>query len=288
MCKVRSVHVSPIIRLFGREDIEFALRQTKREGWDANVELFGVLLEHDPQGCFIAECDGHRVGMVTTTRYRRTAWIGNLIVTPEYRNHGIGSHLMNHAMKHISKQGIRTIRLEADPPGIKLYRRFGFVDEFESLRFTYAGSIENSDHSVDRFDETDLPEVAAFDAGFFGDDRVSMLRLLLKHTITAYWLRTGGPVRAYAIALPSASGVQIGPWVGEDLEAAHVVLRSILSEVKGVRVGLGVPCVNREAVELLTSLGFQRRPSSLRMVYGEAQGRGLPERVFAIGSGAVG
>jgi len=277
-----------MIRLFGREDIEFALRQTSRQGWDVNAELFGVLLEHDPQGCFIAECDGHRVGMVTTTRYRRTAWIGNLIVTPEHRNRGIGSHLMSHAVEHISQQGVRTIRLEADPPGIKLYRRFGFVDEFESLRFAHAGLTDKSDQAAHHFAETDLPEVAAFDAEFFGDDRVSMLRLLLRRAKAARRLRTGGSVRAYAIALPSASGVQIGPWIGENLEAANVVLRSILSEVKGVRLGLGVPCVNREAVELLTSLGFQQRPSSLRMVYAEAQGRGLPERVFAIGSGAVG
>lgn len=274
--------------MFGREDIEFALTQTTREGWDANAELFGVLLEHDPQGCFITECDSHRVGMVTTTRYRRTAWIGNLIVTPEYRNHGIGSHLMDHAMKHISKQGIRTIRLEADPLGINLYRRFGFVDEFESLRFAHAGLTDNSDQAADRFVETDLPGVAAFDAEFFGDNRVSMLRLLLRRAKAAWRLRTGGSVRAYAIAVPSASGVQIGPWIGENLEAANVVLRSILSEIPGMAVGLGVPCVNREAVELLTSLGFQQRPSSLRMVCGEAQGRGIPERVFAIGSGAKG
>lgn len=288
MCEVGSVHVSPIIRLFDREDIQFALRQTSREGWDANAELFGLLLEHDPQGCFIAECDGQPVGMVTTTRYRRTAWIGNLIVTPEHRRHGIGSHLMSHAMKHIARQGIRTIRLEADPPGIRLYRRFGFVDEFESLRFAHAGVIDNSDQAADRFAEMDLPEVAAFDAEFFGDDRVSMLRLLLRRAKAACRLSTGGSVRAYAIALPSASGVQIGPWIGENLEAANRVLRSVLSEIPGVAVGLGVPCVNREAVELLTSLGFQQRPSSLRMVCGEAQGRGLPEHVFAIGSGAMG
>ena len=288
MCEVGSVHVSPTIRLFGREDIGFALRQTSREGWDANAELFGLLLEHDPQGCFIAECDAEPVGMVTTTGYRRTAWIGNLIVTPEHRRRGIGSHLMSHAMKHISGQGIRTIRLEADPPGIRLYHRFGFVDEFESLRFAHAGLKFEADQAADRFVETTLPEVAAFDAECFGDDRVSMLRLLLRHARTACRLRTGGSVRAYAIALPSASGVQIGPWIGEDLEAATVVLRSVLREIPGIPVGLGVPCVNREAVELLTSLGFQQRPSSLRMVYGEPQGRGLPERVFAIGSGATG
>ncbi|MGB2984381.1 MAG: GNAT family N-acetyltransferase [Phycisphaerae bacterium] len=276
------------IRSFTEDDIAFALVQTSREGWDATSELFELLLAHDPHACFIAEHEGQRVGMVTTTTYRNTAWIGNLIVPPQYRGCGVGSRIMTHAMKHLSQQGIRTIRLEADPPGIKLYRRLGFVEEFESLRFRHERPTSISKRSADRLVETDLPEVAVFDARYFGDDRRRLLGMFFEYARTAYQVRAGGALRAYAMALPCAFGVRIGPWVAQDRDAAHAVLQSVLTDVQGKTVCLGVLSVNREAVELLASLGFERTPSSFRMVHGEACGCGEPERIFAIGGGAMG
>ena len=123
------------IRTFGADDFGFASEQTAREGWDATAELFELCLAHDPGGSFVAEAGGQRVGMVTTTCYQRSGWIGNLIVPPEHRRQGIGERLMKHALEHLLRRGVRTIRLEADPPGIGIYRRLGFVDEFESPRF---------------------------------------------------------------------------------------------------------------------------------------------------------
>jgi len=57
------------IRPFGKADIEFALEQTGREGWDSTASFFETLIAHDPEGSFIAELDLRRAGMVTTTRY---------------------------------------------------------------------------------------------------------------------------------------------------------------------------------------------------------------------------
>ena len=57
-----------MIRQFCDWDIDFAVAQTIREGWDNTVSTFRVCLSHDPEGCFIAETDGQRVGMITTTR----------------------------------------------------------------------------------------------------------------------------------------------------------------------------------------------------------------------------
>ena len=100
------------IRTFDRRDIDFALEQTSREGWDNTSDFFEICLKHDPDGCFIAEAGAQRVGMVTTTRYGCTAWIGNLIVPAECRRQGIGRRLMSHAMAHLSRLGVRTLRLE--------------------------------------------------------------------------------------------------------------------------------------------------------------------------------
>lgn len=66
------------VRPFTEQDIDFALTQTGREDWDATRHLFELCLAHDPDGCFVAQSLGRPIGMITTTRHARTAWIGNL------------------------------------------------------------------------------------------------------------------------------------------------------------------------------------------------------------------
>ncbi|MFQ6096626.1 MAG: GNAT family N-acetyltransferase [Armatimonadota bacterium] len=103
------------IRAFTDLDIEFALAQTTRARWDSTREMFRVCLRHDPEGCFVAEIGGERVGMITTMRHERSAWVGNLIVTPDFRRRGIGERVVGHVVRRLGAGGIRTFWLEADP-----------------------------------------------------------------------------------------------------------------------------------------------------------------------------
>ena len=284
------------IRLFTPGDIEFALAQTTREGWDTAAEFFPLCVTHDPHGCFIAEHDGHRAGMITTTRYARTAWIGNLIVPPEHRHKGIGALLMKHTMTYLFERGVETIRREADLPGVKLYRRLGFGDEFESLRFerrpagaTAAGSSRGRLSSgVETIQTASRDEVTRFDAEYFGDDRSSLLDLLIEGATATYAVRSGGRLGGYAAVQPSASGLRIGPWIAPDREEAECLLGAVLDDFADKTLAVGVPSVNIDAVAMLESHGFRKTPSSLRMVFGQRTAVGRPERVFGIANGAMG
>ena len=90
------------IRAFTAGDLGFAAEQTAREGWASGRRDFEVYLEHDPDGCFTAWKDGRPVGMVTTTRYPASGWIGNLIVIPEERSRGLGRALMDMPFRCLS------------------------------------------------------------------------------------------------------------------------------------------------------------------------------------------
>ena len=284
--------MEPLIRPFNREDSAFALAQTEREGWDPTAEYFETCLAHDPAGAFIAELDGRRVGLVTTTAYRATGWIGNLIVPPEQRSRGIGRRLMAQALAHLADGGTTAVRLEADPPGIKLYRSLGFADEYESPRFRLEGPrvapASAGDTDVVRITPDVLPAVADFDAELFGEARKRLLGLLLAQARGSDLLRTGGQVRGYALTVPSRFGIRIGPWVAEDAAAAETLLRSILTEWPDATMILAVPGVNRSALALLESFGFHRTPSSFRMVRGPSVAFGRPEHIYAIANGAMG
>ena len=277
-----------LIRTLTQADFDFAVAQTSREGWDATAELFETCVAHDPDGCFVAEVAGRPAAIVTATCYDRTGWIGNLVVSPEHRKHGIGGRLMDRAMAYLSGRGVRTLRLEADAPGVKLYRRLGFVDEFESLRFARQPAPSPRVGEVERITPNDLPALSDFDAEHFGDQRGRLLSLLLRHSRQTYCIRTSDSVNAYAMVLPSRFGVRIGPFVAVSAEVADALLRAIVAEWSATTIGIGVSAANGQAISLLEASAFQRTPSSFRMVLGHPIGRGHPEHVYAIAGGALG
>ena len=277
-----------VIRSLTAADIEFALTQTTREGWDTTAELFQVCLAHDPTGCFVAELDRTPVGMITTTRYRHTAWVGNLIVLPDCRSRGVGRRLMSHALDYLERTGVRTVRLEADPPGVPLYRSLGFEDEFESIRFKGEPVASSVSDAVEQLSPSDLPLIAAFDGAHFGDDRSRLLRLLPSHGGMGCVLRKRGSVEGYGMLVPSTVGIRLGPCVASDRPTAHLLLQSLWAAAGERTMILGVPCLNVEALELLESAGFIRCGSCRRMIRGLRNATGIPAHIYAIANGAMG
>ena len=276
------------IRPFRADDIDFAVSQTSREGWDTTAAIFDVCLAHDPDGCFIAEVENRRVAMITTTCYARSAWVGNLIVTPECRRQGIGEALMTHAMNQLWRQSIGTIQLEGDPMGVRIYRRLGFVNRFESLRFR-----RDPPHSSDRpvathLQKRHLDTVAALDRTCFGDDRRRLLAMLYELSCGAYLIRVNGRVEGYALAMHSAGGVRLGPGVATDAAAASWLLDSVLSDFPDTAVIVGVPSVSRATVAVLEEHGFIAEPSSLRMQWGVKEAEGDASKLVAVANGAMG
>ena len=276
------------IRSFGEQDFGFALTQTAREQWDSTVEAFEVCLAHDPDGCFLAESSGQSVGMVTTIRYLRGAWVGNLIVVPEFRRKGVGHRLMSHAIEHLEALGTKTMRLEADPMGIGLYRRLGFTEQFESPRFRREPPHEVDRGAADRLVADHVSVLQAFDQGCFGDDRGRLLALLFGKARATYGVWQQERLSGYLMMLPSASGVRLGPWCAADREVADELLRTVLADFREIPIIAGVPAVNRAAVELVTAYGFDPMPASLRMTRGGRAAESDPVRLYAIANGAMG
>jgi GNAT superfamily N-acetyltransferase len=57
-------------------------------------------------------------------------------VVAEYRRKQIGTLLLKKDIDYLLNSGVETIRLEAVPSIAGLYRELGFIDEYDSLRFT--------------------------------------------------------------------------------------------------------------------------------------------------------
>lgn len=279
---------STVIRLLQEEDIDFALSQTGRESWDTTRDVFEVHLAHDPEGCFLASVGGEAAGMATTARYRRTGWVGELIVSPEFRRRGVGTSLMKRALECLERSGIRTIRLEADPPGIPLYRRLGFVDEYESPRFRLERTPAVQPGDARRLSSSDWTEVAELDERCFGDQRKRLLPEIMVRARAVYGGPSSGRLAGYLVVQPSAVGARLGPWIAVTPQAAEELLRAALSELETETIVVALPGINASGQELLRRYGFFQTPSSFRMIRGPDCGRGSPENVYAVANGALG
>jgi len=276
------------IRPFAVSDIPIALEQTIREGWATGRTMFETYLEHDPHGAFVAWHKGGRVGMVTTSRYMASAWIGNLIVPPAFRSRGIGRALMEYGLRHLRDAGARTVRLDGDPPGLALYRSLGFVDEYESLRFRRDPEHDGFIPRAEALEQGDLAEVLAFDVEHFGDDRGRLLRILFRRSRHAFVVRRDGEAVGFVLTEETNLGLRAGPCVATDTDVARQLLETVLASAGPHTITLGIPAPNQRGRQLLEALGFSPTPSSLRMVQGECQGVGILDCIFAIAGGAIG
>jgi predicted N-acetyltransferase YhbS len=276
------------LRTMTGADLEFALRQTVREGWSTRRERLEVLLEHDPDGCLIAEVGGQPVGMTTGTAFVGSGWIGNVIVEPGWRGQGIGRRLVENALARFDRMGIETVRLDGDPPGVPLYRSLGFVEELESSRAVGGGPWPAFGAGVEEHHGTLFPELLRLDLRCFGDDRSRLLELMRATAEAVLVARGTDGFEGYAFLVPALDAVQLGPCVASSEAVAERLVRACLARAGRRAVIVGYPGANLAAGRLFRDLAFHPVSGSLRMVRGKLAHAGEQALVYGIASGATG
>lgn len=149
------------IRLYQPDDLE-AIKRLTVEAFggvtlEQNVEdALGVLRGHDwrwrkarhvdedvaanPAGTFVAEADGRVVGYVSTRVDRESGKgrIPNLAVAADFRGHGLGRRLIEHALDYFRREGLDYAMIETmaqNEVGRHLYPACGFVEVARQVHF---------------------------------------------------------------------------------------------------------------------------------------------------------
>ena len=103
-----------MIRLITREDIPACMRLKEAAGWNQTAQDWENLLALEPQGCWVYKIDGVVAGSTTAVCYGRDmAWIGMVLVQPEYRGQGIARKLMRRALHEARRHGYGPAALRA-------------------------------------------------------------------------------------------------------------------------------------------------------------------------------
>lgn len=259
--------------LFGNDDISEFLCLATREGWISDAWELEFLRRAFPAGCLVCRNKGIPVAFLTSIHYRRSGWIGNLLVRKEWRGQGLGSALFQRALEVLDEAGTRTAWLTASASGRPIYERQGFRAIDTVNRWQTRGRITTGNDTADVFSE-----ILALDEAGWGDKRETLLRATVDRGSVSL-LPEG-----FMVHQGGESAAMIGPWGSSNPESAAKLLgQRIVPEKDGSLIFLDVPAKNREASKLLLKTGFTVQSSTTLMYRGKKPDY-APEYIFALAS----
>lgn len=268
-----------MIRLMTPEDIPAGMRLKDAAGWNQTAQDWENVLTLEPTGCWVYELDGVVAGSTTAVCYGQDmAWIGMVLVLPEYRGQGVARKLMQHALRYLKERGVRCAKLDATDMGRSLYEQLGFVHELVIERWAGTAAGTSGEEDPPSISVDDMTAIGTLDRSAFEADRTVLLQQLIKTCPEDAVCLPGG----YLAGRPGENEYFLGPCVAESESEARRLVAHFLARHAGKRVFWDLLPANQHAVSLARSFGFEPLRKLSRMARPLA---GCPsgdvERVFA-------
>lgn len=245
------------IKHLAESNIESALQLCRLAGWNQLHGDWLRVIEHEPRGCFIAENAGRLAGTVSTTVFGEDlAWIGMMLVHPDFRRRGLATSLMKRAMEYLHSLGVRCIKLDATPDGAHVYEQLGFEAEWNFNRWSrsFPATANHFSPKSGRL----CPHSLALDQRAFGSSREKLLHRLSQQSQLAESNEGFGMLRVGHLA------AYLGPVVASTSDAATAITLDLLDRAVG-EVFWDIPGPNTAGIALAKKLGFQPVRTLTRM-----------------------
>jgi predicted N-acetyltransferase YhbS len=241
--------------------------------WNMAAEDFQFITNLEPEGCLVAFHGRERVGVSTSISFGKVGWFGNLIVKEKYRNLGVGSLLVNHAVNYLKSRGVRTIGLYAYPQLTRFYRNLGFrLDEdFSVLYAETLGSL--TPEALPSVRKQQIKAIDEFDSRCFGGERKKLLEsIILEEGNLSYFKPEGNEVVGYVAATVYEKMAWVGPLICREskVDVAVMLLKAVLANLAGKSVYTVLPKKETALADMLFTAGFKKDFSVSRMFLGQA------------------
>jgi GNAT superfamily N-acetyltransferase len=258
------------LRVMTTQDIPGGVRLNTVVGWNQTEADWARFLTASPDGCFVMDDSGKIVGTAATITYEgRFAWIGMVLVDPDYRNRGIGNSLLQRAIEYLDSTGISTIKLDATPAGKPLYEKIGFVTEYEIDRWVLKRSVtRNLATTISVLPPDLLAQVFEYDREVFGADRSALLGSLSQNAPSLVVVPSFFDRQGYAFGRHGLFADHLGPWMARDDHTAEILLKEFLQRSTCDTIIVDALKTTRATGELLREQGFYPARPLTRMYRG--------------------
>lgn len=253
------------------DDVPLGLRLKDQAGWNQTEADWLRILALEPDGCFVAELDGQAVGTTCTSLFDSIGWVAMVLVDKSVRGRGIGTRLMEHALEHLDRRGVRTMRLDATPLGRPIYEKLGFVAEYELERWEGIAQDASPPARVNPTTADQFDAICRLDQEATGTNRRRLLeRLYQERPEDMRVVLEARTVVGYTSLRVGSRAVQIGPGVARNAAAGHALLEAATHAHAGQPIFLDLPVDNRPAGQWAQSHGLRVQRPLTRMRRGDA------------------
>jgi GNAT superfamily N-acetyltransferase len=237
------------IRKMSREEAEFATEMAAAEGWNPGIHDGELFYETDPEGFFVAELEGERIGCASAVAYDdEFGFLGLYVVKPEFQKKGIGMKLTEKCLEHL---GDRNIGLDGVVGNEKKYQQvMRFRSSYSNLRYEGRGGGEVPD-GLEKISNVPFEKLLEYDRRMFPVPRPGFLKKWVNQPDSyAFAALTGGNLKGYGVIRKCRLGYKIGPLFADDEYTAEKIFRALGASVPEKTIYFDVPEQNKKAMEI--------------------------------------
>lgn len=261
------------------KDMQFFLTLAKEEGWNPGFQDDTPFYCTDPNGFFIAELDGEKIGCISAVAYNQDfGFMGFYIIIPKYRGQGFGLQLWNHAVEYL---GTRCVGLDGVVEQQDNYKKSHFQFYYKNIRFQGKG-LNNTTATLTDLQTIPLDVLLNYDTPIFG---------LSRKTFLEHWIKMPNAhilgkmekncLSGYGIIRSCANGYKIGPLFADNFDIAKEIYQGLCIKAENNPVFLDVPAINPKALQLAEEAKLEKVFETARM-YNKTPPKQQLDKVFGV------
>jgi GNAT superfamily N-acetyltransferase len=237
-----------------------------------------------PRGCLVATKGDELIGFTMAISYGgNVGWIGNVVVSRKHRGAGIGSGLVEHAVKYLLRRRIKRIGLFSYPENEPMYKRLGFERTNVFSTLSMRDSTEIFTRTIERIP---FGQILRLDKRAFGADRSRLLRVLHRDFPERWaWIIDHARVSGYSVVKQYQDSSEVGPLVCEQMNEQSIgtLLRSSIARTEKWPLEMSVPGSSPVVAATAESLGFRLEKKGVAMTYARLQPTVIGPTIGALG-----
>lgn len=254
-------------------DLSAALLLSTSVGWNQIPADWQRMLLLERSGCFVAVQNGEVVGTTLCCTFGTVAWLAMVIVREDQRGRGLGRELVRTGLEYAQQQGAKTVRLDATLLGQAVYRKLGFVPQFELIRMGGIVGVSvvssSTEHQILNATPKDFDEIFRLDHEGTRTEREKLLRRLFSEWNPSIAVSLTGKIDGFLASRQGRLSKQYGPMSGSEAAAVDL-LSDALTNSCGQSVIADIPVHRESLLQVARKFGLSEQRTLLRMCYGDA------------------